>query len=61
MALGAEVGVVLPRYRSTLAVVCGSGGRMAEEMVSSRLGLASVDVRLLKFIDTRVSGGLCFR
>ena len=45
MALGAEVGVVLPRYRSTLAVVCGSGGRMAEEMVSSGLGLVSVDVR----------------
>ena len=34
---------------------------MAEEMVSSGLVLASVDVRWLKFIDTRVSCGQCFR
>ena len=61
MAVGAEAGVVLQRSRSTLAVFCGSGGRMAEVMVSSRLVLASVDVRRLKFIDTWLSGGLCFR
>ena len=52
--MGAELGVVLQLSRSTLAGFCGSGGRMAEGVVSSWLGLVAVDVCLHKFIDTRL-------